>query len=104
MVIILDKNLYGLKDSGLTWFEKIKKDLEARGFVQSQLYPCLWYKEEMVLLFYVDGLIMFSPSKDKIDDIYSYLQSYLNIEYDRELKKYLASIPSLILLNHSKHE
>ena len=34
------------------WFEKIKEGLEARGFLQSQVDPCLWYKEEMALLFF----------------------------------------------------
>ena len=31
-VIRLEKNIYGLKDSGLAWFEKLKEGLEARGF------------------------------------------------------------------------
>ena len=32
-VIILERNLFVLKDSGLAWFEKIKESLEARGFI-----------------------------------------------------------------------
>ena len=32
---------------------------------------------------------MFSPSKDKIDEVYASLQSYLNIEDDGDIKKYL---------------
>ena len=43
-VIRLDKNLYGLKYSGLVWFEKLKEGLEARYFVQSQVDTCVWYK------------------------------------------------------------
>ena len=43
----------------------------------------------MVLLFYVDDCLMFSPSKDKIDDVYASLQEYFNIEDDRYLNKYL---------------
>ena len=43
----------------------------------------------MVLLFYVSDCLMFSPSKDKIDDIYTSLQEYFKIEDDGELKKYL---------------
>ena len=30
--------------AGLAWFEKLKKVLEARYFVQSQVDPCVWYK------------------------------------------------------------
>ena len=50
-VIVPDKNIYGLKDVGLAWFEKPKKGLETRGFVQSQVDTCVWYIEEIVLLF-----------------------------------------------------
>ena len=44
-VIRIDKNLCGLKYSGLAWFGKLKEVLESRFFVQSQVYPCVWYKE-----------------------------------------------------------
>ena len=43
---------------------------------------CAWYREETVILFYVDDCLMFSPSKDKIDDVYTSLQADLNIEYN----------------------
>ena len=43
----------------------------------------------MVLLFYVGDCLMFSPSKDKIDEVYASLQTYFKIEYYGYLKKYL---------------
>ena len=43
----------------------------------------------MVLLFYVDDFLMFSPSKDTIYDIYDYIHADLNIEYHGELNKHL---------------
>ena len=43
----------------------------------------------MILLFYVDDFLMFSPFKDKIDEVYTYLQEYFNIQGDVEIKKYL---------------
>ena len=43
----------------------------------------------MILLFYVDDFLMFSPSKDKIDEVYASLQAYFKIEDDGELNKYL---------------
>ena len=36
----------------------------------------------MVPLFFVDGDLIFSPYKDKIDDVYAYLWQYFNIEDD----------------------
>ena len=53
--------------------------MEDRGFVQSQVDPCVWYREYMVLLFYVDDSILFIPSKDKVDDVYASLQEYFNL-------------------------
>ena len=44
-IIILDKNLFDLKDTGLAWIEKHKEGLEAIYFVQSQVDLCLCYKE-----------------------------------------------------------
>ena len=46
----------------------IRKGTDTRGSVQPQVYPFVCYIEEKVLLFYVDYCLMFSPSKDKIDD------------------------------------
>ena len=40
-------------------------------------------------MFYVDNFLMFSPSKDKIDDIYAYIQAYFKIEDDGDLNNYL---------------
>ena len=43
----------------------------------------------MVILFYVYDFLMFSTSKDKIDEVYASLQEYFKIENDREIKNYL---------------
>ena len=43
----------------------------------------------MVLLFYVDDWLMFSPSKDKIDEVYASIQEYFKIEYDKISKNIL---------------
>ena len=43
--IRLDKNLYGLNNAGLVWFEKFKKGLEARIFSPYLVDTCVWYRE-----------------------------------------------------------
>ena len=43
----------------------------------------------MFLLFYVDDCLMFSPSKDKTDEVYASLQAYFKIEDNGELNNYL---------------
>ena len=42
----------------------------------------------MVIIFYVEDCLMFSPFKDKIDDVYASIQEYFKIEDYRELEKY----------------
>ena len=42
----------------------------------------VWYKEEIVLLFYVDDCLFFSPSKTKVDELYASLEAYFKIEDD----------------------
>ena len=83
------KNLYGLKDAGLTWFEKLKEGMEARYFDLSQVDHCVGYKEELIPIFYVYDCLMFSPSKDKIDEVYASIHAYFKIEDDGKLHKYL---------------
>ena len=58
--------------------------------------PYVWYKEETVLLFYVDDCLMFSTSKDKIYELYASLQAYFKIEDNGEPEKY----PGIDLYRH----
>ena len=90
-IIRLDKNVYGLKDTGLAWLENLKDslELEGRGFPQSQVGHCAFYREYMVLLFYMDSCIMFSPYNDKVDDVYAYLQAYFKIKDDGDINNNL---------------
>ena len=36
----------------------------------------------MVILFYVYDCLIFSPSKENVDDVYALLQAYFNMEDD----------------------
>ena len=77
----------------MAWCEKRRRSLEAIGFVKSQVYPCLLYREYVVLLFHVDDCLMFSPSEDIIYDVYASLQVDLNIEDNGDLNKYIGIDP-----------
>ena len=73
------KTLYGLKDADMTRSEKLMGGLEAMNLVQSKVDSCVWYKEEMVLLFYVYYWLMFSNSKDKSAEVHASIQAYFKI-------------------------
>ena len=50
---------------------------------------CIWYNEELVLLFFVDDCLIFSSYKYKIGEAHASLQAYFKIEDDVELNNYI---------------
>jgi hypothetical protein len=46
-----------------------------QGFTPSEIDPCLYLRENMVLLAYVDSCIIISPSRNSIDRLISSMQS-----------------------------
>jgi hypothetical protein len=54
----LKKSLYGLRQAPRTFFEKLKKGLLERKWVQRQIDPCLFMKPGMICVVYVDDTII----------------------------------------------
>ena len=63
----LVKNVYGLKDAGRTWANHLKQGLLDRGFTQSKVDPCVFFKDNLILVICVDDLIAFCPTDEPID-------------------------------------
>jgi len=107
-ILKLLKNLYGLKDAGFTWFEHLKKGLRARGFRQSICEPCLFIKDNLILLTYVDDCIAFCAEKKPIDDFIESMKkdydltdegdigAYLGIQISKHGNEYHLTQPALI--------
>ena len=57
-VLKLNKSLYGLKQASHNWFNYLGEALSNRGFIQSQVDKCVWFKDGIVLLQYVDDLLI----------------------------------------------
>jgi hypothetical protein len=74
-VLKLKKNLYGLKQAGLNWFEYLKKGLEERDFKQSAVDPCVFYRHDAILLTYVDDCIVLSKKAETVDEIVDSLKT-----------------------------
>ena len=69
MVLKLLKSLYGLKQAPKTFFDKLKAGLLERGFTQSILDPCLFMKDQMMCVVYVDDTIIAGPDPKAIEDL-----------------------------------
>ena len=56
-VLKLLKSLYGLKQAPRTFFEKLRNGLLERGYTQSTVDPCLFIKNGLMCVVYVDDTI-----------------------------------------------
>ena len=62
----LIKILYGLNNSGKTWYDYPKNSLIKWGWHQLSIYECLFTNNEVILVIYVNDAILMSPLKQNI--------------------------------------
>ena len=82
------KNLYSLKDAGGKWFGFLKKGLLKRGGKKFEIDLCLFTKDRILLVVYVDDAILISPHKTLINIEVKYRQESYNLIDAGELKDY----------------
>lgn len=73
-VLRLRKNLYGLKQAAYNWNVMLTEGLKQIGFTQSKHDPCLFFKENIVCVIYVDDTIFFSKNDALINQTIKDLQ------------------------------
>ena len=66
-VLKLKKSLYGLKQSPRTFYQHLSQGLQTRGWRPSDIDPCLFMKEKMICVIYVDDTIFSGPSQKEIE-------------------------------------
>ena len=57
-VLKLNKNLYSVKQASHNWFVVLTHGLKYKGFVVSKATPYVFFKEDMIVLVYIDGMIV----------------------------------------------
>lgn len=87
----LIQNLYGLKDAGKTWYEFLRKGLLKRGWRPSQIDECLFTKDNMILVVYVDDAVLISPTKGMIQREIDSLKREYTLTDEGELQDYLGT-------------
>jgi hypothetical protein len=65
-ILKLLKSLYGLKQAPKTFYEKLSAGLKQRGFIQPKHDTCLFLKQDLICVIYVDDTIFSGPDKVKI--------------------------------------
>ena len=87
----LIKNLYGLKDAGRTWNHHLRAGLLKRGWKQSTIDECLFVKDGLLLILYVDDACIISHDKRKIQSEILSLKKDYDLTDEGELQDYICT-------------
>lgn len=92
-VLKLKRAIYGLKQSSLVWYEKVKNLLCNIGFKNSKYEPCLFTKfnndVKLIITLYVDDFLIFSNNAQETDRLKATLNSEFKIKDLGSVRKYL---------------
>ena len=88
-VLKLKKNLYGLKDAGRTWWQHLSEGLIEMGFTQCQTDQCVFLKDDVIILIYVDDCCIISKNEKVITDTLNQLRKRYTITDEGEMEEYL---------------
>ena len=88
-VLKLLKNMYGPKQAGHNWNNKLTDELLSLGFIQSKVDKCLFISLDCIILVYVDDSLIFSPSEATLDTIVSHLNKQFIITSETDIETYL---------------
>ena len=80
----LQKNLYGLKQAGHNWFEKLSSALGNLSINPSKADPCVFIRDDTIVLVYVDDFLVFPRDKDKINQLIDKLNKKENLDVTDE--------------------
>ncbi len=94
-VFLLLKNVYGIRQAARTWFEYLRDTLTADpseggcGFRQSTVDPCIFYRDGITLITWVDDCLIFAQSKELADTLIAQLQTMFTLTEEGAVDAYL---------------
>lgn len=94
-VCLLLKNLYGTRQAAKTWFEYLRDALmlpESQGgygFQQSKIDPCIFYKDGVTVITWVDDCLIFTREKYLADDLIVNLKKKFTLSEEDDVSAYL---------------
>jgi len=87
--IRLKRNLYGCRQAARNWFSYLTKGLLAHGFKQSNHEPCLYLREDCIMIVYTDDCLIFAKENSTIDALIKTLNETYLLEDQGTVSDYL---------------
>jgi hypothetical protein len=88
-VLLLLRNLYGLKQGSKCWFECLRDGLIEIGFTPSKVDPCIYHRNGLTLLCFVDDCLIFCREKAQADELLLELEKNFILTDEGEVSTYL---------------
>jgi hypothetical protein len=88
-VLQVNRNIYGGKDAGRTWFLYLKERLERVVFAQLVFNDSIFYRGAMIYVLYTDDSILVGPDQGEIDKAIVEMKSLLDITIEGTLTDFL---------------
>jgi hypothetical protein len=85
----INKNMYGLKQAGNNWFHHLTQFLLDRGFSQSTIDPCLFIRNNCLVIVYVDDCLLFAPTDNILQQLIDSLQQEFNLTSEGDVGAFL---------------
>jgi hypothetical protein len=92
MILKVHKSLYGDRRAPRLWFKHLQAHLTSKsfGFKPSTLDHCLFVKDQVAFVVYVDDAIIISPDRGKIDQVLNQLETEgFDVKDEGNLTSYL---------------
>ena len=85
------KNCYGTRDTATSWFTAFQTDLAQRGFSQSPSVPCLFARDDCVIVTCVDDCLTFCKNQKLIDDLIESLKDEFKLTDEGDLETFVGA-------------
>jgi hypothetical protein len=88
-VLQLLRNLYGQKQAGRIWYERLLQGLLKIGFKHSKVDECVFYYKKSILLVYADDSILLGSDEEELKLLNNKMGKCFDIQKHRDLCDYL---------------
>jgi Reverse transcriptase (RNA-dependent DNA polymerase)/GAG-pre-integrase domain len=89
VVLKLVNNLYGQKQAGRVWNTYLTEGLEQIGFKQCKSDPCIFWRNQTLIVLYTDDTIVTGPCTKEVDEAIKEISTVFEITHQPEVKDFL---------------